>query len=88
MGHNMCAQGQRALGMANVDCAMPATDFAMLAEALGARGIVVRHAAELMPTLISALRTSRPVVVDVRIDPEPLAPTDDRFAGLRGQEAR
>ena len=80
--YNMCAQGVRALGLPAVDCAIPMTDFALLAEALGARGMVVRRAADLVPAFRSALALQRPVVVDVRIDPEPVAPAGGRHAGL------
>jgi acetolactate synthase-1/2/3 large subunit len=80
--YNMCAQGVRALGLPAADCSIPLTDFDLLAEALGARGIVVRRAAELVPAFAAALAFGGPVVVDVRIDPEPVAPAGGRHAGL------
>jgi acetolactate synthase I/II/III large subunit len=80
--YNMCAQGVRALGLPEVDCAMPETDFAALARALGARGLAVRDATELVPALTAARDGHGPVVVDVRIDPGPLAPAGGRNAGL------
>jgi acetolactate synthase-1/2/3 large subunit len=85
--YNMCAQGVRALGLPAVDCAIPPTDFALLAEALGARGLVVRRPAELVPAFTAALALGRPVVVDVRIDPEPAAPAGGRNAGLMRDSA-
>jgi acetolactate synthase-1/2/3 large subunit len=43
-------------------------DYVMLAEANGARGEVVRNAADFAPALDRALESGRPSVIDVRID--------------------
>jgi acetolactate synthase-1/2/3 large subunit len=80
--YNMCAQGAQVLGLTNVDCSLPETDFAAYARSLGATGITVRHAGELNDSLGAALRAAGPVVVDVRIDPRADAPTAGRNAGL------
>jgi acetolactate synthase-1/2/3 large subunit len=80
--YNMCAQGAVVLGLTDVDCAIPVTDFAALATALGATGITVRRADELTVALSAARQATGPVVVDVRIDPGPGAPTQGRNAGL------
>jgi acetolactate synthase-1/2/3 large subunit len=80
--YNMCAQGSAVLGLTDVDCSLPDTDFAGLAQALGATGISVRRAGDLTPALKSALVADGPVVLDVRIDPRHLAPTKGRNAGL------
>jgi acetolactate synthase-1/2/3 large subunit len=80
--YNMCAQGAVVLGLTNVDCSMPVTDFAALGRALGATGITVQHPDELTASLTEALHATGPVVVDVRIDPERGAPTKGRNAGL------
>jgi acetolactate synthase-1/2/3 large subunit len=79
---NMCAQGAQVLGLTNVDCSLPETDFAAYARSLGAAGITVRHANELNGSLAAALRATGPIVVDVHIDPRVVAPTAGRNAGL------
>jgi len=80
--YNMCAQGTQVLGLTNVDCSLPETDFAAYARSLGATGILVRRAGDLSGSLAAALRATGPVVVDVRIDPRADAPTAGRNAGL------
>ncbi|WP_344850601.1 thiamine pyrophosphate-binding protein [Kribbella ginsengisoli] len=80
--YNMCEQGAEVLGLTNVDCSMPETDFAAAAIALGARGLLVDRAEDLSLALRSAVDVGGPVVVDVRIDPLPPAPTAGRNAGL------
>jgi acetolactate synthase I/II/III large subunit len=80
--YNMCAQGAQVLGLTDVDCSLPETDFAAYARSLGAAGITVRHADELDGSLAAALRATGPVVVDVHIDPRAGAPTAGRNAGL------
>jgi acetolactate synthase I/II/III large subunit len=49
-------------------------DFARIAEDLGAVGIRVGKPAELEPAMAQALAADRPVIVDVRTDPQILAP--------------
>jgi acetolactate synthase I/II/III large subunit len=80
--YNMCAQGAQVLGLTNVDCSLPETDFAAYARSLGAVGITVRHTDKLNGSLAAALRATGPVVVDVHIDPRVGAPTAGRNAGL------
>lgn len=80
--YNMCAQGAQVLGLANVDCSLPETDFVGYARSLGAAGITVRHGDDLPGSLAAALRVAGPIVVDVRIDPLAAAPTAGRNAGL------
>jgi len=70
------------LGLTNVDCSLPETDFAAYARSLGATGITVRGAGELNGALAAALRATGPVVVDVHVDPRAGAPTAGRNAGL------
>ncbi|MFC0626055.1 thiamine pyrophosphate-dependent enzyme [Kribbella deserti] len=80
--YNMCEQGAAVLGLEQVDCSIPRTDFAGLARALGASGLAVSDVAELVPALEWAIRADGPAVVDVRIDPRVPAPTAGRNAGL------
>jgi acetolactate synthase-1/2/3 large subunit len=49
-------------------------DFAKIAEDLGAVGLRVGKPAELEPAMAHALAADRPVVIDVRTDPDILAP--------------
>lgn len=85
--YNMCAQGAAGLGLTNLDCSMPTTDFAAMARALGAVGISVHRPEDLTGALTSALAATGPVVVDVRVDPACPAPTKGRAAGLRRDSA-
>jgi len=80
--YNMCAQGAVVLGLTDVDCRIPETDFAAYARALGAPGITVTGPQELPDALRAARRTPGPVVVDVRVDASIGAPTAGRNAGL------
>jgi acetolactate synthase-1/2/3 large subunit len=80
--YNMCAQGVEVLGLTNVDCSLPATDFAAYARALGAAGSTVRRPADLPGALRAAAHRPGPVVVDVHVDPRIGAPTEGRNAGL------
>jgi len=80
--YNMCAQGAQVLGLTDVDCSLPETDFAAYARSLGATGITVRRADDLDDSLAAALRATGPVVVDVHVDPQVVAPTAGRNAGL------
>jgi acetolactate synthase-1/2/3 large subunit len=52
-----------------------ATNFAKIAEAMGALGIRVDKPADLAPALARALEAKRPVVIDVATDIDALAPT-------------
>ncbi len=82
--YNMCYQGMAALDMADLaDACFPAVDFAMLARAMGATGLRVESEDELDAALAQALDAGGPVVIDVLIDADQLAPTQGRNEGLR-----
>ena len=49
-------------------------DFAKIAEDMGAVGLRVDKPAELEPAMARALEADRPVVINVRTDPDILAP--------------
>lgn len=86
--YNMCYQGMAALGMAGcADAAFPATDFAMLARAMGAEGMRVGSEDELEAGLAQALAASGPFILDVLIDADQVAPTNGRNEGLRVAKA-
>ncbi|HEY7274263.1 MAG TPA: thiamine pyrophosphate-binding protein [Actinoplanes sp.] len=80
--YNMCAQGAEVLGLTDVDCRLPDTDFAGYARTLGACGISVARPDEVLGGLRTALARPGPVVVDVKVDPAIGAPTAGRNAGL------
>ncbi len=82
--YNMCHQGMAALDMGELaDACFPAVDFAMMARSMGATGVRVESEDELDAVLTHALASGGPVVIDVLIDAEQLAPTQGRNEGLR-----
>ena len=82
--YNMCHQGMAALDMSDLaDACFPAVDFAMLARAMGATGVRVESEGELDAVLTHAVTAGGPVVIDVLIDADQLAPTQGRNEGLR-----
>ena len=82
--YNMCYQGMAALDMAGfADATFPATDFAMLARAMGADGVRVEDEDGLEAGLAQALAATGPFVLDVLIDADQIAPTNGRNEGLR-----
>jgi acetolactate synthase-1/2/3 large subunit len=85
--YNMCRQGMTLQGFHGVQTAMPPTDFAAIARAMGAEGIRVESEADLQAALETAMAATVPLVVDVVIDPEPIAPIGGRVESLSSQGA-
>jgi thiamine pyrophosphate-dependent acetolactate synthase large subunit-like protein len=56
--------------------------FARVAEALGAKGIVATNVGELERAVSAGLRGSGPVVIEARVDPTTPVPAGDRFLTL------
>lgn len=83
--YGMVEHGMRAIGMEPHETTLPRVDFARLAEAVGAIGLRVETDEELVPMLELAMREPRPVVVDVRVDPDVPPPFGSRNASLRRQ---
>ena len=82
--YNMCHQGMAALKMDGMtDAFFPAVDFAQLARSMGAVGLRVEAEGDLEQALSRAMAVQGPVVIDVLIDAEVLAPTQGRNEGLR-----
>lgn len=79
--YGMVEQGMYSLGISTADTALPKTDFARLAEAMGARGICVTHEDQLRAAIEDALAAPGPVVIDVLIADTP-APFDKRARTL------
>lgn len=78
--------GLAALGIAPIETQMPRTDFAALAESQGALGLSVRRECDLSHALERALSHEGPVVVDVHVSRDEVAPLlAQRVASLRGQ---
>jgi acetolactate synthase-1/2/3 large subunit len=84
--YGICAQGMQALGL-HADASFPRVNFAALAYAQGAQGIVVRSELELDDALREALRADGPCVVDVQIDADCRAPADLRNASLASTQS-
>ncbi len=82
--YNMCEQGMSVLGL-QADARIPPVDFAMFAQALGAKGEIVASEMDLDGALERAVTAQSPFVLDVRIDPACLAPSMARNRGLRAQ---
>ncbi|HYQ45000.1 MAG TPA: thiamine pyrophosphate-binding protein [Polyangiaceae bacterium] len=60
-------------------------DIAGIARAVGADAYLVEHPEALAPALSAAFTGKRPVVVDVRVEPEAVPPMADRIQGLRAR---
>ncbi len=83
--YNMCHQGMQMLGMTGADATMPETDFAMIAYAMGAKGIRVNKESDIEAALEQAMAATGPIVIDVLIDPDRRAPSKGRNQGLAAQ---
>ncbi len=81
-------KGMAGLGLQPYETSLPATDFAMLARAMGARGLSVDRPDELHAVLREAMALPGPVVVDVIIDPEEPSPFARRVSTLNAMGAR
>lgn len=81
-------KGMAGLGLQPYETSLPPTDFALLALAMGARGLTVERAHDLRPVLREAMATAGPVVVDVLIDPEEPSPFARRVSTLDAMGAR
>lgn len=83
----MVRHGQRLAGAEAIGCAMPATDFAALARALGAEGHIIRSPEDLDRIDLDAIcRRPGPTLLDVRVDPEEVPPMNARMRVLTQKE--
>ena len=79
----MVKHGQRLGGGEPIGFALPPTDFAMLARALGGQGFTIDSPASLDALDIEAIcRHPGPTLLDVRIDPEEVPPMNSRMRVL------
>ncbi len=84
-GYGMCQSGQRILGLASDQLAIPTVDFVTLARSMGADGVRVETEDMLDVALCQALAANGPFVVDVRIDANEASPLTSRFESLLRQ---
>lgn len=81
----MVRHGQRLAKAEHIGCAMPKTDFAMLARALGGRAHVIESPADMASLDVEAmLNYPGPTLLDVRIDPDEVPPMNSRMRVLVG----
>jgi acetolactate synthase-1/2/3 large subunit len=79
----MVKHGQRLAGAEQIAFALPPTDFAMLARALGAEAHTIRTASDLDALDIDAICSRKgPTLLDVYIDPEEVPPINVRMRVL------
>ena len=82
----MVKHGQRLSGAERIGIELPKVDFAALARALGAEGILIETPADLEGLDIPSLCSRRgPALLDVRIDPEEVPPLGSRIRVLKGR---
>lgn len=81
--YGMVKHGQRLGGAEQTGYALPPTDFAMLARALGAQSFIINSPADMATLDVDAiLRHPGPTLLDVRIDPEEIPPMNARMRVL------
>ncbi len=81
--YGMVKHGQRIGGAEEIGFELPAVDFAMMARAVGARGVTVKNAAALDALDIpSLLEDGGPLLLDVYIDSEEVPPMASRLKEL------
>jgi acetolactate synthase-1/2/3 large subunit len=79
----MVKHGQRLAKAERIGCDMPATDFAMLARALGATGITIKSPDDLQAIdMEMLLNRGGPTLLDVHIDPDEVPPMNARMRVL------
>ena len=81
--YNMIRQGLPIVGITPLDSSFPAPDYAGYGRALGADGYTAATLEELEKVLQEACANRRPAVIDVQIDPEPIAPVGERIERLK-----
>jgi acetolactate synthase-1/2/3 large subunit len=86
-GYGMIEHGMRAQGFTPLETRLPRTDFALMARALGAEGVVVEREDELDAALAGIAARRGPLVVDVRVDAAERAPFGTRVQSLIHQTA-
>ncbi len=80
--YGMCAQGTKKQGYTNIKTEIAPTNFVMLARSMGADGICVENESQLKTAILKAMKSKLPFVIDVKINPEELAPIGMRIDSL------
>ena len=81
--YGMVKHGQRLGGAEQIGFELPSVDFAMMARAVGAKGVTVHNAQELDELdMNSLLDTKGPVLLDIHIDSEQIPPMASRMKEL------
>ena len=80
--YGMCRDGHQALGLTGEEIHFPQVDFVLLAQSMGADGVVVETEDEIEDALARAMAAEGPFVLDVRIDPNEPSPLLKRFESL------
>ena len=81
----MVKHGQRLSGAEPIGFELPRVDFAALANALGAKGLVIESPEDLEALDIQSLCSRQgPTLLDVRVDPEEVPPMTSRIRLLTG----
>ena len=83
--YGMVEHGMRSAGYQPVETAIPRTDFAELAHAMGADGVRIECEYDLELALRRAMEAVGPFVVDVVVDPDISAPVASRLNQLKEQ---
>ena len=83
--YGMVEHGMRALGYTETRNAIPRTDFAAIARAMGADGVRIEREDEVESALRRAMAASGPFVVDVVIDRNACPPMGSRLGQLEAQ---
>jgi acetolactate synthase-1/2/3 large subunit len=86
--YNMCAQGMALQGFTGIDTTIPKTDFALLAQSMGAESLRVEQEQDVAPAIAKAMKSNVPFVLDILIDPLQLAPISGRVKSLLTQGAK
>ncbi len=81
--YGMVKHGQRIGGAEEIGFELPSVDFALMAQAAGARGVSIRNAQELDELDVTSLLSEKgPVLLDIYIDAEEVPPMASRLKEL------
>ncbi|AFY57216.1 thiamine pyrophosphate-dependent enzyme, possible carboligase or decarboxylase [Rivularia sp. PCC 7116] len=83
--YNMCDQGQAMQGFKQTDAMIPQTDFAQFARSMGAEFIRVERESDIYVAFEKAMKSEKPFVIDVLIEPTQISPIGNRIESLNSQ---
>ncbi len=83
-GYGMVRHGQRLTGAEQIGVDLPFVDFAAVAQAMGAKGLVIESPEDLLSIDVESICSDPgPTVLDVRVDPEEVPPIRLRTNALK-----